>query len=99
MEHEKALGWTTLDLAGACRRGRAREARRSRLAGYLTHMEKRMAGTGANAAIERWEDEGGRALAPEEAMRAGPGDLPGSDPLAARSQARSARERATRSSA
>jgi hypothetical protein len=46
----------------------------------MTHIEKRRAGAGADAAIQRWEDEGGRALAPEEPLRAGPDELPGSDP-------------------
>jgi hypothetical protein len=55
-----------------------------------------------DAAIERWEDEGGRALPPEESLSAGPGDLTGSDPeeggsLAAGPQARPARERPTSS--
>ena len=55
------------------------------------------------AAIERWEDEGGSALALEESLRTRPGDLPRSDPedgtsSGARSEARSARERATNSS-
>ena len=31
-------------------------------------------------AIERWEDEGGRALGPDEPLRARLGELPHSDP-------------------
>jgi hypothetical protein len=55
------------------------------------------------AAIERWEGEGGRALSLEEPLNVLPGDLAPSDAkdegsFAARSQARCARERARRSS-
>jgi len=54
------------------------------------------------AAIERWEDEGGRALAREEPLRTRPGDLPSSDAedgtSSGHSQARSERERAKSSS-
>lgn len=61
------------------------------MAEYLTNIEKRMAGAEVDAAIERWEDEGGRTLAPEESLSARSGDLAPSDhqvSFAARSPAR-----------
>jgi hypothetical protein len=54
------------------------------------------------AAIERWEGEGGRALAPEKSPSAGPGEIARANlargtSMGTRSRARSGRERDTRS--